>query len=375
MKFDRNLINKIQKWMQRPEIIIICGARQVGKTTLTEDLVAHIPSDQVARINGDMIRNHDLLDFSNGASIIPLTKNKKILIIDEAQKIVNIGTNLKILYDSDIDIKIIVTGSSSIWIAHEVSEPLTGRMVDFRLYPLSLAEIHQHYDIMSIMQHLDEYMTYGLYPAVVTDQYDYKQDKIKTIANNYLYKDILQIKQIKKPDILIKLLKLLALQIGNEVKYQELANKLNIHPDTVIKYIELLEKTFVIYRLHARVGNIRNEITKSVKIYFRDIGVRNVVLNSRGDVSTRTDLWHIWENFVITEMIKKQWSTGSQFYFWRNYQQQEVDLIQVNGDHVQCREIKYNPHKKAKLPPSIIQHYPNTSLTVIHRDNFWEFLL
>jgi predicted AAA+ superfamily ATPase len=232
---------------------------------------------------------HELINFSNGTSLIPITKNKQFIIIDEAQKIHNIGTNLKILYDSIIPIKIIVTGSSSIDIAQAVSEPLTGRMIDFCLYPLCLDEIHQQYDIITLSKNLDQYMTYGMYPAVITEEMEFKKDKIKTIANNYLYKDILQIEGIKKPDMIIKLIKLLALQIGNQVSYHELATKLQIHQETVIKYIELLEKTFVIYRLHAWSGNIRNEITRSVKIYFWDLGVRNTILQDRGDISNRGD--------------------------------------------------------------------------------------
>lgn len=376
-KFVRNLSKSIQKRLARPEIIMIYGARQVGKTTLTHYLTRDISPDHISYVNGDSIWEHDLIDFTHGKSMIPLIKDKKIIIIDEAQKIPNIGNNLKLLYDSTIPIKIIVTWSSSIDIAHAVSEPLTGRMIDFTLYPLWLDEVHQQFDLVQLSKNLNEYMMYGLYPAIVTEDLWFKQDKLKTIANNYLYKDILQIEGIKKPDILMKLLKLLALQIGNQVSYHELATKLQIHQATVIKYIELLEKTFVIYRLHARSANVRNEITKSVKIYFWDCGIRNTIIQDRNIIDNRSDAWHLRENFIITERIKYRHSLwqDAKFYFWRNYQQQEIDLIEEYNGELYFREVKQYNKKPIKLPSTIAERYPDTKLIVIHRDNYWEHVI
>jgi len=297
--------------------------------------------------------------------------------LDEAQHIENIGLILKIIVDTYPEIQIIATGSSSFDLANKISEPLTGRSRQFILYPFSLTEIKENTTFHDVISQIEKFLIYGLYPAVYELSETDAKFELMNIASNYLYKDVLEFEQLRNSKPLLQILELLALQIGNEVSFREIAQKLEISHPTVKKYIDLLEKCFIIFSLRSFSRNLRNEINKSQKIYFYDLGIRNAIIQNFNKPSLRTDIGALWENFCILERLKynqanERWVNA---YFWRMYSGQEVDYIEEHSGKLDGFEFKYNPNAKFKKPIKFLETYDNTSVQVIHRENWFEFLI
>ena len=374
--YIRLLKNNITSLLRQWKTIILYGPRQVGKTTLIKEIIKK-HKDNTVVINGDVLPQHDLIAFANGVSISWLLKNKKLLFIDEAQRIENIGLHIKVLHDSDRKGQIIATWSSSFDLANKISEPLTWRIVQFMMYPLSVQELIDHDGIVQVRSSWEQYLTYGTYPEVITWSAWNTRSYLENLTSNYLYKDVLHFDKVNKSQTLIKLLQLLALQIWQEVSYQELWQQLGIHLQTVERYIDLLEKSFVIFRLPAYSTNKRKEISKWKKIYFIDLGIRNALLQAFNPLSLRQDVWAVRENFVIMERVKALEYAGisSHQYFWRSRSQQEIDYLEEINQSLFAYEIKRNIKKaRIKTPSQFKKTYPDIPFECISQDSFVEWL-
>jgi uncharacterized protein len=305
-----------------------------------------------------------------------------LIVLDEAQTIADIGWRLKLIYDYQQGrgkkIKIIATGSSSFELANQINEPLTGRAQQFWLYPLSLQELRQGYTVPEIKQRLAQVLIYGLYPSIFDQSLDTINLEIGKIFSNYLYKDILTFESIKNSSLLNDLTKLLALQIGSEVSFNSLAQKLNVSITTIDRYLNLLEQAFIIFRLRTLNRNSSKEITRNFKIYFYDLGMRNYIINNFNPIDLRTDIRELWENFCVIERLKKlEYNQGllPSMYFWRTYSQQEIDFVEEQNGSFNAVEFKYSEKKKDKIPSEFAKSYPNHSFEVINKDNFDRFLI
>lgn len=310
---------------------------------------------------------------NNSLSLKEILGNKKLVIIDEAQRVLNIGLKLKLLIDNYPDIQLLVTGSSSLDLSNEVSEPLTGRCDEFWLFPLSVQEIWENSDKIIRERDLEKWLIYGSYPGVWSlGSNEDRSVKIKQLASNYLHKDVLKFNEVKSSEIILKLLQALALQIGNEVSFNELATTVGINKQTVASYIYLLEKVFVVFSLKPYSGNLRQALNKKRKIYFLDLGIRNAIINNQNPLKIRNDVGKLWENFVIAEKYKSQLGLGykTNLYFWRTYDGQEVDLVEDKGGELKGYEIKLK--SKSRRQPKDWGLYTNSSWEVIDRENYWE---
>jgi predicted AAA+ superfamily ATPase len=372
---QRKLEEVIKNYLFKNKAILLFGARQTGKTTLIKELLKSYSQDSLF-LNGDDYDIRELLAKPNATQLKPIVGKAKILVIDEAQQIQDIGMVLKIIYDNFKDVQLIATGSSSFEIANSVNEPLTGRKLVFNLYPFSFEEMSNHHGYLEEKRLLNHRLIYGNYPDIVCHP-DMENKFIKELASSYLYKDILRLGGISKPVLLENILKALALQLGSEVKYNELAQTLGSDKNTIEKYIDLLEKSFIIFKLPGYNKNVRNEIKKGKKFYFYDNGIRNAIINDFNPSPARQDMGALWENFVISERKKylNNRDLDRKMYFWRTTQQQEIDLIEENGDMLNAWEIKYNPKKKATLPKTFIKAYPKHNFAIIHPDNLNEFIM
>lgn len=370
----REAKKQIEKAMELNKVLILLGARRVGKTTLVKSLMEKRTNARY--VNCELLQNKEALETSNSETLYAFFGKYDYLFLDEAQNIKNIGQTLKIIHDSFPKIKLIATGSSAFRLQQESGEPLTGRSRVFHLQPLSFREIVNHDDLLKAKGQLENILRFGLYPEVFNQSEDFAIEELENIASNYLYKDILQFENLKKPDLLYDLLKALALQVGNEVSLNELSNKLNVHVNTIKRYIELLEQNYVIYRLNTLSKNPRNEIGKSQKIYFYDCGIRNAIIRNFNTMNSRNDAGQLWENFFITERIKNNANSRNfvNTYFWRNYQQKEIDFIEEINNMYQAFECKYNPKKKVKAPIDFAKHYENFSFHTVFTENFWKYL-
>lgn len=357
---NRTLIKGIQDQLlkEKQKVIVLFGPRQVGKTTLVNEILEQSTFSYL-KINAEDIRYNEVFSSSNLDIMMSLVEDNQILFIDEAQMITDIGVNLKILHDAKPNLKIIVTGSSSFELANRMQEPLTGRIVTYKLFPFSIKEISEEQSRFDIAQNRNDYLLYGLYPEVyMLEKKKEKVDLLYHLASSYLYKDILQLLNLKHSEKLSKLLKLLALQLGSTVSINKLANALDMSSETVQNYIDLLEKSFVIFRLSAFSKNKTKEISKSDKIYFYDLGIRNALIENFAPISSRTDIGGMWENFVITERAKKL-SYEREYitpYFWRTYNGAEIDYIEEKDQILNAFEIKYGS-KKDKLPTTWRENY------------------
>ena len=367
---QRILEDKIIADFRRKKVIVILGARQVGKTTLLSRL--HNERQKVLFLNCDNIDDVMDLEGKTSTELKMLLSAYDIVFIDEAQRVKNIGLTLKIIGDLKMDTQVIVTGSSSLDMANEINEPATGRLLEHNLYPLSLSELAQSSSEREEQRLLEQRMIYGLYPEVVNEPSDAKRTLV-TLANNYLYKDLFAYKGIKKPDVIQKLVRALALQLGSEVSYNELGNLLGVDKGTVENYISLLEKCFVIFRLDSFSRNMRNEIKKGKKIYFYDNGIRNAVISNFAPLELRTDAGALWENLMVSERVKHN-SYASNFanlYFWRTHEQQEIDLIEEEDGKLRTFEFKWNAHCQ-KFSAKIV--CSNLSACHLRSDNPRSFL-
>lgn len=370
---NRILKDSIRKDLFKGKAILLFGPRQSGKSTLIEEV---LKDSEYLYLNGDDADVREMLTNTTATKLKMIAGNKKIVFIDEAQRIVNIGLTLKLFTDQIKDIQVIATGSSAFELSSQVNEPLTGRKYEYMLYPLSFAELVAHHGLLQEKRLLEHRLVYGCYPEIVTKLGEERR-LLKLLASSYLYKDLLMLEQIKKPLILEKLVTALALQIGNEINYQELAQTIGGDRKTVDKYIDLLEKAFVVFRLPALNKNVRNEIKKGKKIYFYDCGIRNAVINNFKSIDSRTDAGALWENYVIAERMKMLHYNDIDVkqYFWRTTQQQEIDLIEESSDQWAAFEIKQNEKAKVRFPQTFSDNYSNATLLVVSPNNIEDFLL
>ena len=370
----RKLADVLKENFFRGKILAVMGARQTGKTTLMEQL--DIPQNETLRFNCDDHRDQERLEHPTFADIHDMFDNIRYVIIDEAQRVKDIGLTLKMIADTYKNkIQVIVSGSSSFDLSNELNEPATGRMLEYMLYPLSLSELADDSNWLNIDKQLETRMIYGSYPEVITDSAHARQI-LNTLTNNYLYKDILSYKGMRKPDVLVRLLQALALQVGSEVSYNELSRTVGIDRITVENYIDLLSKCYVLFRVSSFSRNMRKEIQKGKKIYFYDNGIRNALIRNFSPLHLRQDTGMLWENFIISERIKRNAIAGNDanIYFWRTHDQQEIDLIEEYDGVLHCYEFKYNPRRNAKIPAPFAQTYPNHTFEVITTNNYRPFV-
>ena len=373
--FNRAIFPIIQSWIGKWKTILLYGARQTGKTTLVKKILQDF-GDGGMFVDCEILYNREAFSKPDDVVLKNLLKGKKLLVIDEAQKIINIWSVLKVIHDHIPEIQVIATGSSSFELSKHASENLTGRSIEFILYPLSIWEISVKYTTLQMPSKINQIMQYGLYPWVFDHANDESIETLKSIVNNYLYKDILEFAGVRKSELIINLLQLIALQIGNEVSYTELAQKLGINTVTVQNYIDLLEKSFVIYKLKWLSRNLRNEITKSVKIYFWDLGILNSLINNFNPTDLRSDIGWLRENFCITERMKRNNNQREivKSYFRRTYTQQEIDYIEEKDWYFYAFEFKSNSKTKTKVPQLFYDTYPNSSFSLINPETIIDFV-
>ena len=371
----RKIETNIRGLLNGQKAIIILGARQVGKSTLLKQLLNS--REDVLWMNGDELDIQELFNNITSTRIKAILGTNKILVIDEAQRIKDIGLRIKLITDQIGDVQVIATGSSSFELANKVNESLTGRKREFKMFPLTFGEMVNHTSFIDEVRMIPHRLIYGYYPEVVTNPGD-ERAILKELTDSYLYKDILALDSINKPDKLIRLVKALALQIGSQVSYNEVGNLVGLDSKTVERYIDILEKSFILFRLDSFSRNHRNELKSSRKIFFWDLGIRNAIIGNLSQIENRTDVGEMWENFAIVERMKKNTYEGSfaQSYFWRTRQQHEIDYIEDVDGKLNSFEFKWNEKKgNVKCPESFIRSYPNASYNVITRSNIEEFLL
>jgi len=369
---DRKLRQSIGNKLFKGKAIIITGARQTGKTTL----VHRVLDDQknIVHMNCDEPVVRESLTNTNLADLQRVIGQNKIVFIDEAQRVKNIGLTLKLITDNIKEVQLIVTGSSSLDLANEINEPLTGRKWEFQLFPISWGEFVAYRGFLKAKSELNQRIIYGMYPDVINHPGD-ENEVLLQLSDSYLYKDLLAFKGIRKPDLLEKLLQALSLQIGSEVSYNELSKLLQVDKNTVAKYIDLLEKTFVVFSVPSFSKNMRKEISKGKKIYFYDCGIRNAVISNFNNLELRTDKGPLWENFLMSERLKSLRYAGkrAKMHFWRTTDQREIDYIETETDSIRAWEMKWNPNAKTKTVSAFEKSY-KTDIEILTPDNFSDFL-
>jgi len=369
---DRKLRQSIGNKLFKGKAIIITGARQTGKTTL----VHRVLDDQnnIVHLNCDEPVVRESLTNTNLADLQRVIGQNKIVFIDEAQRVKNIGLTLKLITDNIKEVQLIVTGSSSLDLANEINEPLTGRKWEFQLFPISWGEFVAYRGFLKAKSELNQRIIYGMYPDVINHPGD-ENEVLLQLSDSYLYKDLLAFKGIRKPDLLEKLLQALSLQIGSEVSYNELSKLLQVDKNTVAKYIDLLEKTFVVFSVPSFSKNMRKEISKGKKIYFYDCGIRNAVISNFNNLELRTDKGPLWENFLMSERLKSLRYAGkrAKMHFWRTTDQREIDYIETEADSIRAWEMKWNPNTNTKTVSAFEKSY-KTDIEILTPDNFSDFL-
>ena len=371
---ERILKKTLKNKLNTGKAIVLLGPRQVGKTTLLKMLFG--TSDEVLWMNGDELDIQALFANISSTRLKAIFGAKKIIIIDEAQRIQDIGLRMKLITDQIPEVQLVVTGSSSFELANKLNEPLTGRKWEYKMYPLSFAEMAAHHGLLEEKRLLAHRLIYGYYPDVVNNV-GVEKEILKQLSNSYLYKDVLLLEQIKKPEGLIKLLQGLAYQVGSQVSYNELAQLTGLDAKTVEKYIEALEQTYIVFRLGSFSRNLRSELKKSRKIYFYDNGIRNALIANFNQVELRTDVGALWENFMVSERMKylqysQQWVNS---WYWRTKEQKEIDYIEEQDGVLTAFEFKWNPDAKHKMPTLFLETYTGSEFKIIHRDNFEDFLM
>lgn len=371
---SREIELSIKKWLFRNKILIVLGPRQVGKTTLMKKIITDYPDS--VYLNCELLTVKTVIESLDPYSMKRLIGDKKLAILDESQQINNIGISLKLLHDTFPDLQIIATGSSSFELKNKVNEPLTGRALDFVMLPVSIKELLSIYNRIELYSYLEKILRFGQYPEIINADDESSKTLLDNLTSRYLYKDILEFESLKKPDLLLKLLQLLAFQIGSEVSTNELSNKLGVTRKTIERYIDLLEKCYVIFRLKPFSRNFRNAITKKFKIYFFDTGIRNSIIAHYNSLPLRNDIDRLWENFCVTELLKKSLYEGKRknFYFWRNSAGQEIDLIEEYDGKLIAYEMKWKDEIK-KIPNDFQKSFGETVFKTINSQNFFDFLI
>lgn len=379
MIIPRAILPKIEKSLflsaEKKPAIIIYGPRQIGKTTLVKHILNKYP-ENAEYFDCDYLDVQETFSYQKSHQVASVIKGLKLLILDEAQRIKDIGMVLKILVDHHPQTQIIATGSSSFELSNKINEPLTGRKVEFRLLPVSFQELTAKDNLITADRNLETLLRFGSYPALIDQNENGKEKMLKEIANSYLFKDIFTFQQLKKPELLTKLIRLLAFQIGSEVSFHEIAQQIGVDQTIVQKYLYLLEQAFVIFRLGSFKRNLRTELSKSRKVYFWDLGIRNTLIQNFNKIELRDDVGKLWENFCVLERLKylnnQQISANS--YFWRTYDKKKIDYIEEAGGKLQAFEFKWNPKKKTKKPQEFLQNYANSSFQIISRENYPSFI-
>ncbi len=371
----RYYLDKIRENLKAGKVLVVYGPRRAGKTTLINEFLKNFKG-KVYITSGENVQVQEMLESSDFSKIIPFFTGYDLIVIDEAQKIQNIGQGLKIIVDQIQDIRVIATGSSSFDLSNKIGEPLVGRQVVFKLYPVAVLELVDNYGPMYIKENLEKLLIFGSYPEVITSKsFNEKIDFLFGLRDSYLFKDILELENIRNARKILDLLRLVAFQIGKEVSIQELANNLDLSKNTVDRYLDLLEKAFILVNVRGFSRNLRKEIYKKSRYYFIDNGVRNAVIGNFNLLNSRDDVGQLWENFIFIERIKKQTyhKIYANNYFWRTYSGQEIDLVEEREGKLFGFEFKWNV-KKAKPPKIWLDTYQNAEFQVISRENYLEFI-
>lgn len=367
--FTENLLAENHK------MLLLLGPRQTGKTTLVRKVATQFTGKSLY-LSGDDPTVRSRLTNVGIESLRPLLEANDLLILDEAQRILNIGITLKLMTDHFPNTRVIATGSSSFALSNQINEPLTGRRTEFHLFPVCWQEWVDHIGLHAAESGLEQRLLYGMYPEVLNRPGEEKE-VLAGLASDNLYRDLLSFAPIRKPEILVQLLQALALQMGSEVSFNELSNLLKVDKQTVANYITALEQAYVIFRLGPLSRNLRNEISTTRKIYFYDNGIRNALIGNFAELSLRQDKGALWENFMISERVKRNSYARRHFvnsYFWRTKQGQEIDYLEESDGHISAFEIKWNPKSQAKLPKSFESAYPQHDFSVLSPANFGKFL-
>lgn len=370
---DKQIIDRLDN---SDKIIVLYGARQVGKTTLINSILEN-RKERILKVNAGQLKYRDVLSSTDLNQLKRLVAGYDLLFIDEAQRISNIGLNLKILHENLPGLKIIASGSSSFELANKISEPLTGRIWVYTLFPISVLEWNRLLNPFELDERLHEFLMFGMYPELFRYENELdKMDYLRELVQSFLYKDLLELSQVKNSGKIFDLLRLLSHQIGSPVSYNELGRKLGLSTDTVISYIDLLEKVFVIYRMPGFSKNLRKEITKNKKIYFYDVGVRNAILEDFTLPEKRPDIGHLWENFIISERLKRNTYLRSHLnsFFWRTYTGAELDYVEQGAGKLSGNEIKWGD-KISKAPKSWLENYPESDFKTVNKRNYQDFVL
>ncbi len=372
---SRVLIPRLKARLFQGKAIVLLGPRQADKTTLVQNLLARTEKKHLL-LNADEPDIRELLNNCTSTKLRSIIGRHEIICIDEAQRVPNIGITLKLITDQIPEVQVIATGSSSLELNSSISEPLTGRKFEYTLYPLAFAELTEHHGLLEEHRLLEQRLIYGTYPEIATSIGN-EEELLKMLTESYLYKDVLTLEGIQKPALLEKIVKALALQIGGEVSFQEIGQMTGADSHTVERYIDLLEKTFVVFKLPSYSRNVRNEIKKGRKVYFFDNGIRNAVIGNFLPLSSRTDKGALWENYLISERLKLTSNLGmaASQYFWRTTQQQEIDYIEETNQHLRAYEFKWNPKKNRTLfPKTFTRNYPHADTLTVTPSNYEIFL-
>ena len=369
----RNLLEILKKDLHKNKALILLGARQVGKTTLLQDLSKSW--NNTLWLTGDELEMQRLFENPTITRLKAEFSGIKYLIIDEAQRLPNVGLGLKLITDHLQDIQLLVTGSSAFELSNRLNESLMGRTFEYQLFPLSFSEMADFHTLREEKRLLHYRLVYGYYPNVVMQPDDDKKI-LQNLVQNFLYKDMLLLEGVNKPDKIVKLLQALAFQIGNQVSYNEISKIVGLNVATVEKYITMLEQSFVIFRLGSFSRNLRNELSKSRKIYFYDNGIRNTLIDNLSSVEIRTDAGALWENFLIAERMKflKNNERWNKRYFWRTKEQQEIDYIEEEDGKLRAFEFKWSTHTKAKITKTFTNTYPQAQTQIVTPENYVEFV-
>lgn len=371
---QRILTRQIIDDLKPSHVTVLFGARRTGKTVLMEQVIKALPEKKILMLHGEDFDVATALSSRKSEVLSNLVRGYDYLFLDEAQDIPDIGKNLKLLVDLNKKTGVFVTGSASFELKHQIGEPLVGRSRFFHLYPFLLYEVSADY--LSAYKNLQQSLVYGTYPQVFLEEnLKQKRETLENIRNGYLLKDVLQLDNVKDSLFVMNLLRFIAFQIGNDISYNEMANHLGSTVKTIQRYLDILEKTFIIFRLQGFNRNLRKEITKTPRFYFWDNGIRNVVLSMTNPLEIREDTGKLWENFCIAERIKIQHykRTWSNFYFWRTYDQQEIDLIEETQGKLVAFEMKWG-NKLARIPKAFAENYPEGKFVTVNRENFADVL-
>lgn len=378
MKIHRLLLDELQKNLIRGKVLVLYGPRQAGKTTLAKDLIA-TTSLRSKFVNADELLYREALSSQNLKTLNEVLGDAELLVIDEAQRVPEIGLNLKILIDNNPNVTILATGSASFDLANKINEPLTGRKLTFTLYPLSYAELSKTLGILETRNQLEQWLVWGGYPVIATtSDLSLRERLLGELVGSYLYRDILELGEIRRSEKIVDLLRLLAYQIGQEVSMAELATSLGLSRDTVERYLDLLEKVFVIFRVGGFSRNLRKEVTKNSRYYFFDNGVRNSLIQNLNPISVRNDTGQLWENYLMVERRKSnQFAERSvNAYFWRTYDQKEIDYIEEHAGQLNAYEFKWGDGEIKSATRKLFEEtYPDAKMQVINRENFEDFVM